>query len=189
MMAPAEGLLRGIRVTSFRFAIVICLVLVLAEARGSPVRAEEDPAFVALGPGYFYIDDHGGNDKELRLEYRHGRGLWIFRPWVGIEVTGKGGVYGVGGFLADLSIGPRLVITPSLGVGGYAQGSGVDLGHIVEFRSQIEVAYRFDDRSRLGLAFGHISNANLSEFNPGSEILTLYYNIPLDRILGPNLGM
>ncbi len=175
----------GAWVTFIRF--VIAFVLVLAPA-GAPLRAEEVPALVALGLGYFYVDDHGDDDIDLRLEYRHGRGLWIFRPWAGIEVTGNGGVYGVGGILADLFIGPRLVVTPSLGVGLFADGSGHDMGHIIEFRSQIEVAYRFDDRSRLGLSIGHISNAELTERNPGSEIVSLYYNIPLDRLLGPNLG-
>ena len=175
--------------TCFRFAILIWLVLALAGTRGSPVRAEEVPASISFGLGYYYVDDHGDDDIDLRLEYRHGRGLWIFRPWAGIEVTGKGGVYGVGGFLADLFIGPRLVVTPSLAVGAFAEGSGTDLGHILEFRAQIEVAYRFDDRSRLGLSFGHISNAEIGESNPGSEIVSLYYTLPLDRILGPNSGM
>ena len=167
-----------------RFVIAFVLVLALA---GAPLRAEDDPALVSFGLGYFDFVNQRDDALDLRLEYRHGRGLWIFRPWAGIEVTGDGGVYGVGGFLADFSIGSRLVVTPSLGVGLFADGSGHDMGHIIEFRSQIEVAYRFDDRSRLGLSIGHISNAELTERNPGSEIVSLYYNIPLDRLLGQNL--
>ena len=51
----------------------------------------------------------------------------------------------------------------------YGEGDGKDLGHAIEFRSGIEVAYRFDDYSRLGLSFTHISNAGLDERNPGVE--------------------
>ncbi len=170
--------------TCFRFAIALGLILALAGARGSPLRAEEDPAFVALGLGYFDVNNSDDGALDLRLEYRHDRGLWIFKPWAGIEVTGEGGVYGVGGLLVDLSLGRRLVVTPSLGVGAFAEGGGKDLGHTIEFRSQIEIAYRFDDFSRLGLAFGHISNAGLGDRNPGSEVLNLTYAIPLTHILG-----
>ncbi len=173
----------------FRYAIVFGLAVALAGARGSPLRAEEDPAFVALGLGYFDVNNSDDGALDLRLEYRHDRGLWIFKPWAGIEVTGDGGVYGVGGVLVDLPIGRRLVVTPSFGAGLFAEGGGTDLGHTIEFRSQIEIAYRFDDRSRLGLAFGHISNAGLGDPNPGSEVLSITYAVPLTRLLGSNPGM
>ena len=76
------------------------------------------------------------------------------------------------------------MVTGSFGAGYYAEGGGTDLGHEIEFRSQIEVAYRFDDRSRLGLAFSHISNASIGDTNPGVEVLNDYYSIPLTRFLG-----
>ena len=52
----------------------------------------------------------------------------------------------------------------------------------MEFRSTIELGYRFDDRSRLSLAFGHLSNAGIGDSNPGTEVLTLYYHLPIDRL-------
>jgi hypothetical protein len=54
------------------------------------------------------------------------------------------------------------------------------MGSTVEFRTQVEIARRFQTGSRLGFAFSHISNANLDDTNPGTEILSLYYAIPLD---------
>ena len=56
--------------------------------------------------------------------------------------------------------------------------------HPLEFRSQIEFAYRFDDRSRLGLAVSHMSNASIANENPGTESAILYYSVPLSRIFG-----
>jgi hypothetical protein len=76
-----------------------------------------------------------------------------------------------------------LVLTPSFGAGLYADGGGKELGHAVEFRSQIEIAYRFDNRARLGLAFSHISNASIGDKNPGVEVLNVYYSLPLDGLL------
>ena len=85
--------------------------------------------------------------------------------------------------LVDVYFGKRVVLTPSFGAGLYAEGSGKDLGHAVEFRSQIELSYRFDNRSRLGVAFSHISNASIADDNPGVEILNVYYSLPLDGLL------
>ena len=69
---------------------------------------------------------------------------------------------------------------PSFAAGLYEDGDGKDLGHTVEFRSAIDLAYRFDNRSRLGLSFYHLSNAHLADSNQGTEVLSLIYSVPLD---------
>ncbi len=148
-----------------------------------PGSAEEgEPALLALGLGYYDIRAKDDTAADFRLEYRSDLALWVFRPWIGLEATSDGAVYGVGGFLADIPLGPRIRLTPSLGAGAYHQGDGKDLGHAVQFRSQIELAYRFEDGQRLAVAFSHISNASLSNQNPGTEILTLYYMVPFDLL-------
>ena len=76
------------------------------------------------------------------------------------------------------------MVTGSLGAGYYEEGDGKDLGHELEFRSQIEIAYRFDDRSRLGLAVSHTSNASIADTNPGSESAILYYSVPIESLFG-----
>jgi hypothetical protein len=158
-------------------AAVACLLLVPS------AQAEEgDPALLALGMGYYDINLRDDEAADFRLEYRSDLALWIVRPWAGLEVTSDGAVYGLGGVLADIDLGPRFRLTPSIGAGLYHDGDGKDLGHAVEFRSQVELSYRFEGGRRLGLAFGHISNASLGDDNPGTEILTLYYMIPLDRL-------
>ncbi len=161
------------------------MFLVLATVAGAPGGARaEDPAFISLGLGYYDINRQSDEAVDFRLEYRHGQKLWIFKPWVGIEGTSDGAVYAAGGILVDVFFGRRVVVTGSLGAGYYEEGDGKDLGYELQFRSQIEMAYRFDDRSRLGLAFSHISNASLGDTNPGVEILNLYYSIPLTRFFG-----
>ena len=155
--------------------------MALAIAAGAPggVRAD-DPSFLTLGLGYFDMNKQDNEAVDFRLEYRHGQKFWIFKPWIGVEATSDGAVYGAAGVLIDVFLGNRVVLTPSFGAGYYEKGDGKDLGHEIEFRSQIEVSYRFDDRSRLGLAFSHISNASIGDDNPGVEILNVYYSIPLE---------
>ncbi|MHA1600019.1 MAG: acyloxyacyl hydrolase [Alphaproteobacteria bacterium] len=148
-------------------------------------RAGEDaPSFLVGGIGAFDLVQDDDTAIDFRLEYRHGTGLWFIKPWIGIEGTSDGAIYGLGGLLADIPLGQRIVVTPSFGIGAYGEGDGKDLGNTVEFRSQIELAYRFDNRSRIGVAFSHISNAGIGDQNPGTEILNVYYAYPLDGLFG-----
>ena len=171
--------------------IVLGAALVLAAAMpataaglgdwGAPTG---DSPLLGLGAGAFNVTDDESPSADLRLEYRHDRRFFWFKPWAGLELTGDGGVWGGGGVLMDLYFGERVVVTASTGVGGYGAGSGKDLGAITEFRSQLEVGYRFADDSRLAVAFGHLSNAGLGNENPGAETATLYYHIPLQGLAG-----
>ena len=60
----------------------------------------------------------------------------------------------------------------------YDAGDGKKLGHDIEFRTTIEISYELNNKNRIGLSFGHISNAGLGDNNPGVEILSLSYQIP-----------
>jgi hypothetical protein len=95
-------------------------------------------------------------------------------------VTSDGGVWGGVGVLMDITFFDAVVLTGSVGGGLYEDGGGKDLGHVVEFRSQVELGYQFENQSRLSVAFSHISNANIGNDNPGTEVLNLYYHLPLD---------
>lgn len=161
--------------------MVLLSALVMAmSTKGA--SAEDDPAFISLGVGYFDIYHQDESAADFRVEYRGKKLLWIIKPWAGVEFTSDGAFYPVGGLMFDVFLGRRLVLTPSAGVGAYFEGSGKDLGSTIEFRTQIELAYRFDDRSRLGLAFSHISNASIGDDNPGTEILSVYYSIPFGKV-------
>ena len=164
----------------------IGLILAFAAGLGAPAPARADgggPSCLVFGAGYFDINGQDDEAADFRLEYRHGEKFWIFKPWAGIEVTSDGAFYGAVGVLIDIDIGERVVLTPSFGAGYYEEGSGKDLCYEIEFRSQIELSYRLDNRARLGLAFSHISNASLGDDNPGVEILSVYYALPLDSLL------
>jgi lipid A 3-O-deacylase len=147
---------------------------------GSPA----DPAHFALGAGAFdalpdsrHKDSHTAG--EFRGEYRFGDVLSIFSPFVGASVTTLGGTYVYAGFGFDINIGPSWVLNPNFAVGNYGPGSGTKLGSSIEFRSGLEIDYRMWDQSRLGLAIQHMSNAGISQHNPGEESVTLIYAIPL----------
>jgi hypothetical protein len=147
--------------------------------------AAEEPSFISLGVGYYDLfDDQSAGEARLEYRFSEANKLLFFTPFVGVTATTDGGTYGYGGIGVDVFFGRRWVATPNFAVGLYGNGDGKDLGHAIEFRSGLEVAYRFDDYSRLGLSFTHISNAGLDERNPGVESLVLVYSMPFDRLFG-----
>ncbi len=151
---------------------------VLGLAMATPAMAD-DPSFVSGGIGWYDFDDDK-DAADLRLEYRHGDKLLdIVKPWAGLSINSDGGAFTGIGILMDIYFGNRIVVTPSFGPGLYHRGGSKDLGHILEFRSQIEAGWRFDDRSRVSLALSHLSNAGIGDINPGTEIITLYYHHPV----------
>ena len=167
-----------------RLAFAALVVAAALSVAPQPVRAADDPDFLSVGAGYFDWNRQKETAAEFRLEYRSDRKLWIFKPLAGIMATTDGGFYGFAGVGVDLFFGNRFVVTPSFAPGYYRHGDGLDLGHALEFRSQIEFAYRFDDRSRLGLAISHMSNASIGDTNPGTESAMVYYSLPLDGLFG-----
>lgn len=127
---------------------------------------------------------------EVRLEYRPAwslipmvEPLFQVRPWAGLEISTRGTVWGGGGVLIDVPVGD-FVLTPSVGVGGYEQGSGRALGSAIEFRSQFEAGYVFADRSRVSVAISHLSNGGFNKHNPGTDALVLQYALPIGRLFG-----
>ncbi len=159
------------------------IVLAALALAATPARAD-DPDFVTVAGGWFDMNRQKDEAGEFRLEYRSDKKFLLFKPFGGVMATTDGASYYYAGILIDVFLGRRVVMTPSFAPGYYARGSGYDLGHAVEFRSQLEVAYRFDDRSRLGVSFGHMSNAGLGDKNPGTEALMLNYSVPLSTVAG-----
>jgi hypothetical protein len=183
----------------------VALFAVAALAPGA-ARAEDDPALISFGSGQFDTTALTANvpllhkssqtayhpTTDLRLEYRSGISLVPFtepwfkiKPWGGVETNPNGEFYGVAGFLFDGKIGP-VVITESEGVGLWARGGNdnKNLGSVIEFRSQIEVGYEFDNRMRLTAFLSHMSNANITNTNPGANTLGGYLHVPVNSIVG-----
>lgn len=143
-------------------------------------KLNDDPAFLSLGVGYYDFNRQKEEGAEFRLEYRSDEKFWMFKPFAAAGYTSTSQGFVGAGVLIDLYMGRRFVVTPSFAPHYYWGGnSKLDLGHELEFRSQLEVAYRFDNRARLGLALSHYSNASIGDTNPGTETLSVYYSLPL----------
>lgn len=146
---------------------------------------KDDPDFLSVGVGWYDFNRQKDQGAEFRLEYRSDYKLWVFKPFAALAYTSTEQGFVGAGILMDLYFGNRWVVTPSFAPHYYWGGNrDLDLGHELEFRSQLEAAYRFDNRSRLGLAISHYSNASIGDTNPGTETLTVYYSIPTYGLFG-----
>lgn len=164
--------------TRIHIVLAACLWLFTSAA-----WADDDPSFVTFHAGGYDVNDNETAGL-FNLEYRSNWDDWYVKPFVGVLATTDAAFAGYAGILLDIYFGKRWVLTPNFAVSLYDDGDGKDLGHVVEFRSGIELAYRFDNRARFGIGLHHLSNAHLSDNNPGTETLTLIFSVPLTNLFG-----
>jgi hypothetical protein len=169
-------------ITRLPHRLVVALFAILALCATAPQAMAQDPGFLTFGAGAFDFLESDTRAAQFELQYRPELKLWLFQPMVGASVTSDGAAYAYAGLSLDIFFGNRIVVRPSLAAGLYHQGNGKDLGSVIEFRSAGEIAWRFDDRSRLGLEISHRSNAGLDSHNPGEETLMLFYHLPLSKL-------
>ena len=172
----------GRAATKVLFLSVFAATMLVQAIAAQPARAA-DPSFVSFGAGAFDFNRQKVQGGEFRLELRAAKKFWNLKPFVALAGASSGHGFVGAGVLMDVFFGNRIVVTPSFAPHLYV-GGDTDLGldYPIQFRSQLEVAYRFDDRSRLGLAISHYSNASLGDSNPGTETALIYYSIPLSQV-------
>ena len=162
----------------------------------SPVSFANGYDVFGLGIYDIKLDGSDSNPvADIRFERRFDNSLlnigpesdnfFYLKPFVGIEVTSDSASYFLAGVYLEDNLGSlisgeesNIHITPSFGAGYYDYGSGKKLGHNLEFRTTLEISYELENKNRIGLSFGHISNANIGNKNPGVEILGLSYQVP-----------
>lgn len=130
----------------------------------------------AIAAGLADGEEEDVEDLEVGLELRWPTGIRRLAAVAGLSVTEKEAIYGYGGVRLAIDLGARWRLAPGFAAGLYEQGDGKDLGHVLEFRSSLELAYATSRRTRLGALFYHISNASISETNPGRNSLLLTFS-------------
>jgi hypothetical protein len=89
-------------------------------------------------------------------------------PITGALITADSAGYLYSGVQAQYKIG-ALNLTPSFTPGLYYEGDGKDLGHLIEFKSEVQLSFNFSKNSELGFSYNHLSNASLGDKNPGAN--------------------
>ena len=90
-------------------------------------------------------------------------------PITGGFITENSAAYIYSGIEWNVDMGGGFIFTPSFAPGLYHEGDGKDLGHILEFKSEVQLSYAASNRTNFGISYNHVSNASLGDKNPGAN--------------------
>ena len=129
--------------------------------------------------GMFDFSDNGKRATIFGLEHQNENlfrdsFLGTLSPVTGALITADNAAYFYTGVQAQYKIG-KINLTPSFTPGLYSEGNGKDLGHILEFKSEIQLSVDLLKNSQLGFSYNHISNASLGDKNPGANSYMFNY--------------
>ena len=129
--------------------------------------------------GIFDFSDKGKNSTVFGIQHNNGdlyrdSFLGTLSPVTGAMITADSATYFYTGIQGEYKIG-KMNFTPSFTPGLYNEGDGKDLGHIVEFKSEVQLSFDLMKDSQLGFSYNHISNASLGTNNPGANSYMFNY--------------
>ena len=90
-------------------------------------------------------------------------------PITGGFVTENSAAYLYTGVEWNYAMSEKLKFTPSFAPGIYHEGDGKDLGHALEFKTEVQLSYAVSEKTNLGVSYNHLSNASLGDKNPGAN--------------------
>ncbi len=123
--------------------------------------------------GIFDFSDEGKKSALIGFEHQNedlnkDTFLGNLSPITGALITADTAGYLYTGVQAQYKLGV-LNVSPSFTPGLYFEGDGKDLGHPIEFKSELQFSLDLSKRSELGFSYNHISNASLGDKNPGAN--------------------
>ena len=123
--------------------------------------------------GMFDFSDDGKKSALIGFQHQNenlNRNTFLgnLSPITGALITADNAGYIYTGVQAQYKIG-ALNLTPSFTPGLYHEGDGKDLGHMLEFKSEVQLSLDLSKTSELGFSYNHISNASLGDKNPGAN--------------------
>ena len=123
--------------------------------------------------GMFDFSDDGKKSALIGFQHQNenlNRNTFLgnLSPITGALITADNAGYIYTGVQAQYKIG-AINLTPSFTPGLYHEGNGKDLGHMLEFKSEVQLSLDLSKSSELGFSYNHISNASLGDKNPGAN--------------------
>ncbi len=123
--------------------------------------------------GMFDFSDDGKKSQIIGVQHLNDnlfRDSFIgtIKPVTGFMLTADSASYLYTGIQAEYNIG-KLNLTPSFTPGIYHEGDGKDLGHLLEFKSELQLSLDLSPSTEFGFSYNHLSNASLGDKNPGAN--------------------
>ena len=155
------------------FLLSVLLILFTFSVNAEEIKNNNQNTEFSVYTGMFDFSDDGKKSTLIGFQHQNenlNRDTFLgnFSPITGVLITADNAGYIYTGVQAQYKIG-ALNITPSFTPGLYHEGDGKDLGHMLEFKSEIQLSLDLSKTSELGFSYNHISNASLGDKNPGAN--------------------
>ncbi len=137
------------------------------------IKLDEKNTELNVYTGMFDFSDEGKKSTLIGIQHQNeslNRNTFLgnLSPITGAMLTADSAAYFYTGVQAQYNFG-SLVVTPSFAPGYYNKGNGKDLGHALEFKSEVQLSLDLSKSSQLGFSYNHLSNASLGDKNPGAN--------------------
>ena len=151
---------------------LLMITFVFSSIAEEKVLKDQNTEF-SVYTGMFDFSDDGKRSTLIGFQHQNenlNRDTFLgnLSPITGALVTADSAGYIYTGVQAQYKLGV-LNFTPSFTPGLYFEGDGKDLGHLIEFKSELQISLDLSRSSELGLSYNHISNASLGDKNPGAN--------------------
>ena len=151
---------------------IIMLLISVSSAYGEEIKFEKTTELNVYS-GMFDFSDDGKKASLIGIQHQNemlNRDTFLgnLSPITGAMITADSAAYFYTGVQAQYKFG-SMNITPSFAPGIYSQGDGKDLGHPLEFKSEVQLSLDLPKSSQLGFSYNHLSNASLGDKNPGAN--------------------
>ena len=151
---------------------VFCFFLFSISSIADETRLDNNTEF-NLYTGMFDFSDNGKRSTLFGIQHQNedlNRDTFIgnLSPITGAMITADNSTYFYTGVQAQYKIG-SLNFTPSFTPGYYTAGNGKDLGHALEFKTEVQLSLDLPKNSQFGFSYNHLSNASLGDKNPGAN--------------------
>ena len=155
----------------FTFAI-LSLFCIPFNALTDEIKLDKNTEFNVF-TGMFDFSDDGKRSTLIGIQHQNeelNRNTFLgnLSPITGALITADNASYFYTGVQANYKVGALNVI-PSFAPGYYNQGDGKDLGHALEFKSEVQLSLDLPKDSQFGFSYNHLSNASLGDKNPGAN--------------------
>ena len=153
---------------------ILCLTAFFAlPVNSDEKKVSEDNHEFNFYTGMFDFSDDGKKSQIFGFQHQNEELLkesffGTLSPVTGALITADNATYFYTGVQAQYKIG-SMNVTPSFTPGYYNQGDGKDLGHALEFKSEVQLSLELPKESQFGFSYNHLSNASLGNKNPGAN--------------------
>ena len=152
------------------FVLVFCLFFIEAKSETKISKNSKQLNFYA---GVFDFSDEKQKAGLFGIQHQNenlqrNTFLGNLSPITGGFITENSAVYVYSGVEWNFDLG-EINFTPSFAPGLYEQGDGKDLGHTLEFKTEVQLSYNISNDTSFGMSYNHISNASLGNKNPGAN--------------------